>query len=129
MQIDKKTVRNLLLIVAGGIVFYWLLNKTEQFRSLWASVIGMVSPFVVGAAMAFILNVPMRAIERQLGFIQKDGLRRTMAILLTLVAVVMVIVGVVLLLVPQITETIQSLLPKLTAFFQRIGEQVRLFLT
>ena len=129
MQIDKKTVRNLFLIVAGGIVFYWLLNKTEQFRSLWASVIGMVSPFVVGAAMAFILNVPMRAIERQLGFIQKDGLRRTMAILLTLVAVVMVIVGVVLLLVPQITETIQSLLPKLTAFFQRIGEQVRLFLT
>ena len=120
MQIDKKTVRNLFLIAVGAIAFYWVLNDTEQFRGFWSAFTGMLSPFVLGAALAFILNVPMRAIERNLQFIQKDGLRRTAAVILTLIAIVVVIAGVILLLVPQLTETIQSLIPKLSDFFLRV---------
>lgn len=128
MQIDKKTVRNLFLVAVGAIAFYWVLHETEQFGNLWSAVTGMISPFVLGAAIAFIMNVPMRAIERPLGFIQKDGLRRTAAIVLTLVVVVLVIVGIVWLLIPQITETIQLLIPKLTDFFLRMEDNILLFL-
>ena len=128
MQIDKKTVRNLFLVAVGTIAFYWVLHETEQFRNLWSAFTGIISPFVLGAAIAFIMNVPMRAIERPLGFIQKDGLRRTAAIVLTLVVVVLVIVGIVWLLIPQITETIQLLIPKLTDFFLRMEDNILLFL-
>lgn len=128
MHIDKKTVRNLFLIAVGAIAFYWILHETEQFRNLWSAFTGMISPFVLGAAIAFIMNVPVRAIERPLGFIQKDGLRRTAAIVLTLVVVVLVIVGVVWLLIPQITETIQLLIPKLTDFFLRMENRILIFL-
>lgn len=128
MQIDKKTVRNLFLIAVGAIAFYWVLNDTEQFRGFWSSFTGMLSPFVLGAALAFILNVPMRAIERNLQFIQKDGLRRTAAVILTLIAIVVVIAGVILLLVPQLNETIQSLIPKLSDFFLRVEAAVYAFL-
>lgn len=128
MQIDKKTVRNLFLIAVGAIAFYWVLNDTEQFRGFWSSFTGMLSPFVLGAALAFILNVPMRAIERNLQFIQKDALRRTAAVILTLIAIVVVIAGVILLLVPQLNETIQSLIPKLSDFFLRVEAAVYAFL-
>lgn len=128
MQIDKKTVRKLFLIVVGAIAFYWLLHETDRFRTLWATVCGILSPFVIGAAIAFIMNVPMRAIERNLAFIKNDGLRRTIGILLTFVAIVLVIAGVILLLIPQITETIQSLLPKLTDFFLRLEKNILTFL-
>ena len=128
MQIDKKTVRNLFLIAVGAIAFYWILNETEQFRSFWSAFSAMLSPFVIGAALAFIMNVPMRAFERNLRFIQKDGLRRTAAIILTLVAIAVVIAGVILLLIPQLTETIQSLIPKLTDFFLRVEAAVIAFL-
>lgn len=128
MQIDKKTVRNLFLIAVGAIAFYWVLNDTEQFRGFWSAFTGMLSPFVLGAALAFILNVPMRAIERNLQFIQKDGLRRTAAVILTLIAIVVVIAGVILLLVPQLNETIQSLIPKLSDFFLRVEAAVYAFL-
>lgn len=120
MHIDKKTVRNLFLVAVGAIAFYWILHETNQFKSLWAGFMGMISPFVLGAAIAFILNVPMRVIERPLSFIKNSDLRRTAAIILTLVVIVLVITGVVLLLVPQITETIQSLVPKLTDFVLRM---------
>ena len=120
MQIDKKTVRNLFLVVFGAIAFYWILHETEQFRSLWSALATMLSPFVIGASIAFVLNVPMRAMERPLRFIQNDSLRRAAAIVLTLVALVLVIAGVLCLLVPQITATIQSLIPQLADFFLRV---------
>lgn len=128
MHIEKKTVRNLFFVVVGAIAFYWVLNETEQARTLWSVFTGIISPFVLGAAIAFIINVPMRAIERHLSCIKKDGFRRTIAILLTLLAFLIIIAGIILLLVPQISETIQSLLPKLTAFFQRIETYIVAFL-
>lgn len=89
---------------------------------------GILSPFVLGAAIAFIMNVPMRALERQLSFIRKDGLRRTAAIILTFVIIFLVIAGIIWLLVPQITDTIQSLIPKLTDFFLRLEKMLFAFL-
>lgn len=128
MHIDKKTIRNLSLAGIGCIVVYWLLHETERFQSLWASLTGMLSPFVIGAAIAFILNVPMRAIERKLIFIRKSGLRRTTAVLLTLVFLALILAGVFWLIIPQITETIQLLIPKLTDFFLRVEASVVGFL-
>lgn len=128
MHIDKKTIRNLSLAGIGCIVVYWLLHETERFQSLWASLTGMLSPFVIGAAIAFILNVPMRAIERKLIFIRKSGLRRTTAVLLTLVFLALILAGVFWLIIPQITETIQLLIPKLTDFFLRVEASVIGFL-
>ena len=101
MQIDKKTVRRIFLLVAGSIVLYWLLHETDRVKGLLDAFLGVITPFVFGAGLAFILNVPMRAIENNLMFIKKDGLRRTFAIILTLCAVVLVLYGVVQLLIPQ----------------------------
>ena len=128
MHIDKKTIRNLAVAGIGCIVVYWLLHETEQFRTLWTTITGILSPFVIGAAIAFIMNVPMRAIERNLKFIRKPGLRRTLGILLTLAFFVLIIVGVFRLIIPQITETVQLLIPKLTDFFLRVEAAVIGFL-
>lgn len=128
MQIDKKTVRKLFILVVGAIFVYWLLHETDRFRDFWRAVSNMLSPFVIGAAIAFIMNVPMRAIERKLTFVRSDGLRRIFGIVLTLLCVVLVIAGIILLLIPQITETIQSLIPKLTDFFLRIESNIITFL-
>ena len=117
MQIDKKTIRKLFFVGAGCIILYWLLHETERFTAVWNTITGITSPFILGAVLAFILNVPMRAFERHLKWIKQDGLRRTVAILLTFVALAVVIAGVCWLLIPQLSETIQTLIPKITEFF------------
>lgn len=122
MQMDKKTIRNLFLGGIGCVVVYWLLHETERVRLLWSWICAMFAPFIVGAALAFVLNVPMRAIERSLKFIKKDGPRRVVAILLTFLAIILVITGVFLILIPQISETVELLIPKLVSFFQNIWE-------
>ena len=128
MNIDKKTIRNLFLIALGCILVYFILNETDKLGAAWSALTGVLSPFILGAAIAFILNVPMRGIEAKLGKIKSTGLRRASAIVLTLLAFMVVIVGVVLLLVPQIGETVQILGPRIVAFFQRIQESILEFL-
>ena len=119
MHIEKKTIRNLFLITVGAIVVYWLLNETDRFRAVWATVSGILSPFVIGATLAFILNVPMRSIEANLD-IKSAGVRRAVAMVLTFVVMVAVIAAVFLLVIPQITATFRILAPKIVAFFQMV---------
>ena len=128
MNIDKKTIRNLFFIALGCILIYFILNETDKLGAAWRAVMGLLQPFLLGAAIAFILNVPMRDIETKLYKIKAPGLRRAAAIILTLLAFIAVIVGVVLLLIPQIGETIKILVPRIVAFFQRIQELVFSFL-
>ena len=86
MQIDKKLLRRLFLLAAGCLVFAWILLDTEQASSAAKSLWNLISPFVAGAVIAFVFNVPMRAIERQLDGIHKEGLRRVLSIVLTIAA-------------------------------------------
>ena len=91
MTIDKKTIRKVFWIAVGSIFFYWLLHETDRFKILWTSVKEIFAPFVIGAALAFILNVLMRPIEHRLKFIKNPGLRRAAALVLTFVAIVLVL--------------------------------------
>ena len=128
MQIDKKTIRKIFWVAVGCIFFYWLLHEFERFRTLWNTISNLFAPFVIGAALAFILNVPMRSIERRLKFIRNDGARRASGIVLTLVAVALVLYCVIRLLVPQISDTIAILIPKLTEFFLGLEKKLYVFL-
>ena len=128
LQIDKKTIRKFFWVAVGAIVVYWLLHETERFKSLWTMVTDIFAPFVIGAALAFILNVPMRAFERRMGFIKNDGARRALGIVLTFLSITLVLYGVIRLLIPQISDTIATLIPKLTDFFLRMEKKFYSFL-
>ena len=119
MHIDKKVLKNLFFLAGSCILLVWLLLYTEQVSSLLAFIWSLISPFVVGAGIAFVFNVPMRAIERQLEGIRKPGLRRILAILLTLGALILVLAFVVELLIPQIQATVESLAETIPQFVKR----------
>lgn len=119
MQIDRKLLRNLFLLIAGCLVFAWLLLDTARASQVFTAIWDLFAPFFAGACIAFVFNVPMRAIERQLDGIRKPGLRRGLSIVLTIAALVLVIMFVVELLVPQIRLTTASLVTKLPAFVER----------
>ena len=119
MHIDKKMMHKLFLLVAGCLVFAWLLLDTARATAMLNSGWELFSPFVTGAVIAFIFNVPMRAIENQLADIHRPGLRRTLAIVLTIASLILVIMFVVELLIPQVTLTVDALALKIPSFLER----------
>ena len=117
MEINKKLLTRVFFGVAGCIVLYWLLNETERVKSVLDMVINVLSPFIFGGVLAFILNVPMRSIENSiLRKINNEKLKRILAVVLTFVALLLVISLVFWLLIPQIIETVNSLIPNLYNF-------------
>ena len=124
----KKALLGIFGLVVGGIFLYWLLHEREQVSGIVSVLKSIFSPFIFGAVMAFVLNVPMRAIESKLGKIPKPRLRRLTAVVLTVLAVLLVIALVFVLLIPQISNTVTSLIPKLQQFFWEIEEKVNRFL-
>ena len=125
MNIGKKTLRNIFLGVAGCILLYWLLFDTDRVRSVWEFMTSMISPFIIGAGIAFVLNVPMRGIETKLMIVKKQGLRRLIALLLTFIAIGLVLVLVVNLLLPQVVATIEKLGPQIEGFYDSTVKKIK----
>ncbi len=123
MELNKKTLRTIFLGVAGCIVLYWLLHETQRISMAVQAILHLISPFVVGAAIAFVLNVPLRAFENLLKGIEKPRLRRALAILLTLLAVLLVLTGVVYLVIPQVIKTVETLISAIPGFISRVSEE------
>lgn len=128
MHIDKKLLQKLFLFVAGAIVFGWILLDTERAKQMLDYIWSLLSPFAIGAVIAFVFNVPMRAIEKQLDGIHKDGLRRGLSIVLTIAALLLIITFVVELLVPQVQLTVASLQEKIPAFVDRTAQKLMVFM-
>ena len=128
LDINKKTIRTVFLGVAGCIVLYWMLHETQRIAALFGGIVRILSPFIIGAAVAFVLNVPMRGIESGLKKIKKAGLRRALSLLLTLLAVALVLYGVFYLLIPQIGDTIESIAVNLPGFFRRMQQSITSYL-
>lgn len=129
LRFDKKTLRNIALWGIAVIVVYWLLHDADRVDNVFGVVAGIFSPFVIGAVLAFILNVPMRAFEKLFQKIKQPVLRRAVALLLTLLCVVLVLALVFVLLIPELIVTVKSIEPKLTAFFSYAGTQADAFLS
>ena len=128
MEIDKKQVKTLVLGAMSCIVLYWLLNDTDRVKKLLGAAFTMAQPFLVGACIAFILNVPMRAIERQIRRIPNFPADRAVSIVLTLVVIGLVVSLVVHLLVPQVKETADIIGQQLPPFIARMEGNIRTFL-
>ena len=127
MEWKKENLRGLLLVICGGIAFYSLLQNLPAVAMAVGWVLGILGPLLLGGAMAFILNVPMRAIERRL-FPVRPGKqvkgRRPMALLITLLAVIGVLVLASSVIGPGIAEAVRSLAAQVPAAAERLWAQI-----
>ena len=127
-EINKKTLKHLFIVVAAGIILYWILHDTERVAIVYNLFKGILGPFILGAGLAFVLNVPMRSFERIFSKIKHEKFRRVVAIILTFIAVLLVLALVFWLLIPQLIETVNSLVPALQEFFVKAEASIVNFL-
>ena len=57
MQIDKKTIRYLFLILLGGMLLYWGIMDTERAKTFFLNIWNLFAPFAIGGAIGFVLNI------------------------------------------------------------------------
>ena len=102
------TVKNALLVVLAGVAAYVGLENLGTLAGSLGWLVDIAFPFLLGGALAFVLNVPMRVIERDLfpNAKRMAGLRRPLAFALTLVFVLGVLTLAGLVIVPGIADAL-----------------------
>ena len=123
MHLEKKTLKHIFVGVGICIILYWILHETEQVKGVLSVISSIFSPFVFGAGLAFVVNVPMRSIENKLTGIKIAVLRRTIALVITLILFLLVLALVFYLLIPQVIETGSNFAAQLPGFFQDVHER------
>ena len=115
-KLSKKNMLKLFLLIAGGVILYWLLHEADRVKNVMNTISGIFSPFVLGAAVAFVLNVPMRTFEKWFRKIKHDKLRRIIAIILTIIVFLAVIGAVGVLLIFSVIDAYHALETKLNDY-------------
>ena len=128
LKIDRKVSRGFVIALFCVVIGYMLLKETDRVKMVWDFLSGIFSPFVLGAILAFILNVPMRFFEGKLDKIKNEKVRRISAICLMLLVIIGVVTAVMVLLVPQIEDTVNNLVERMPGFFRDVTDRVNRFL-
>ena len=125
-----KKIRELIIFTVLLVVALW---KFEVVIDVLKTIGGIIFPFVLGGAIAFITNVPMSFLERTIFKKAKKEnkivkkLSRPISLLLTVVLVVGVISLVMFGVIPQLTRTIASLMISIANFIPQMQDWIREF--
>ncbi|MDD3411640.1 MAG: AI-2E family transporter [Eubacteriales bacterium] len=121
--------KNPFVISAFSIALFFLLYNGKWFWSVLSGLLGILMPFVLGLAIAFILSVPMRFLEGRVlrGFDKNKRLKRLKrpASLLIVLAILAGIVYLLIsLIVPEIQRALGSIFHAMPAFLSGINEKL-----
>lgn len=123
---NMKKIRHLIIFTALLILCFW--KYTLVFEAV-KFVIGVLLPFILGGAIAFVFNVPMHFIENKLiqenwkrkyKFVRK--LARPASLILTILFVIGIIGAVLFGVLPQLTGTIAKLGASIQEFLPKVQE-------
>lgn len=63
MDLNKKNMKRIALLIAFGLLLYWGLNHPGQAGQMLSTVFSIFLPFLLGGCLAFLLNVILRPVE------------------------------------------------------------------
>lgn len=119
---DKKKIQIGIIILIVPVILAYLLFNGKSIGNALSTFMAIISPFIIGAALAFVLNMPMNFIENKLfkKWTSKPGLKRAISLLISLVIVSAIIAFVVILIIPNFFEAIKSLIRGIPVLVEKL---------
>lgn len=143
-ELDKKNVKKIILIVAFGVVLYWTLQNLETVGNAIGFVIQLIFPFIMGLALAFLLNIIVNLIENKILVFIKQGkfmtkIKRPLSITLSVILLLAIMCFILFLVVPELINTfsifaqniptvgenIKQWAQQMTVDYPKISEQIK----
>lgn len=135
MELNQENIRKIKEIILFTAVIIVCLWKYETVLDILFFLLNILTPFILGGAIAFVLNVPMNFVQRHLFKEERirnrkvsQKLARPVSMVLVLIAVFGIVAIVMFILIPQLGETFANLGRSIQAFISQLQEwAARLF--
>lgn len=136
-----KIGANGLLIVCGGIFFYYILFHSDRLYSLLGMLLTVMTPLISGLVIAYILNPLMRFFEnkvfsplwnkikpKKITYSKEKITIRVISTILTLLLFIALICALCISLIPQIIVNIQSIINRFPGYIDKLNDHYSTFL-
>lgn len=133
MELGRKNIKKIRGLILFTALVILALVKFDTILYGVIFLLRIVKPFLIGAAIAFILNLPMGFYERKLFERPLLGakkqkiygkIKRPVSLILSFLSVLLIIVLVILTVIPQLVSTVRILTQELPVFFNDIFEKL-----
>ena len=122
MKERKQAIKTVLAIIVFTILSIYLVYHAYVISNIFSRILSLLFPFILGCAIAFVINIPMRGIENLLFKDPSKKIykaKRPISMLLAYVFVVLIIVLVLFEIIPEMAETFTVLKEKVPEFVDK----------
>ena len=127
MELNKKNIKRILLLVACSIILYWALNNLSTLGKLLGSFFSLFSPLLIGVGIAYVMNLLLKAIERLWDMALKKApelwrvkLKRPICLTATMLLFLGIIFAIFFILIPRLEEAGSTLIANVPGYITQI---------
>ena len=127
MELNKKNIKRILLLVACSIILYWALNNLSTLGKLLGTFFSLFSPLLIGAGIAYVMNLLLKAIERLWDMALKKApelwrvkLKRPICLTATILLFLGIIFAIFFILIPRLEEAGSTLIANVPGYITQI---------
>ena len=135
-KFSQKTIRTAMLLIAFTVALVYVVFHLEEAGGFVNAVFSLFSPFLVGIAVAFVLNVLLRLFEERIfGFFKRKNSKvwqkcgRGVCILLTFIVVFLILGGIIFFVVPELAKSVRVLTDAIPGYVKSFTEWLNWVLT
>lgn len=127
LELNKRSVKRILLIITFTVLLIWGVYNHKQLGELLLGVYSLISPFVIGLCIAYIVNVLLCPVENLwMKLLNKrkgkwpEKLKRPLCLLLTILLVIGIILAIVLIIMPELRDSVASLIDMIPSYAEEV---------
>ena len=125
---DKRIIKRNIVILLVAILTIAIIINFKSVLDILKTIWNITFPFILGVGMAFIINIPMNAIEKY--FLSKikiknDLIKRALSIIISLLIIFGLLILVISIALPQLIESITNLVTMLPDFINKTLENIK----
>ena len=125
---NKDELKNWIILIIVAIISYWAINNISLIFGVVGKILKVFLPFILGIALAYVLNIPMVKIEK---FLKKNIKTknnkfpyRLISIIVSLMLLIGILSFVAFVLIPELIENIELLIQNIPTLISNVEKWV-----
>ena len=131
---NPKVTKKILFYITYTVLLVFAIFNLQQIRDALGYFVALIYPFIMGIAMAFVVNVILRFYEeRVFAFLNRRGsqlwekCRRGVCVALSFLTLILILTAIIVFVVPEFVSSLQVLIDNAPLYINRLsGEITRL---
>lgn len=131
MKITSDQTKRAMVLIVFSVFIWWVFGNYQFILRGFNVLLGILTPFIIGFVIAFILNKPMSFFEKKLfedgaKFEKvKEKYKRPLSYLITVLLFLLIIAIVLLLVIPNLVSAGEDLAQKIPAYWENVEEYIK----